>query len=156
MMSLMCDAKAEDRNLRMREEREEGESQWGEASVVFESPPLQLPLMPLLLLLLPPLISFCLRHLSSLAETKTSASNGLTMLYKIDDSTLPLAWLALPLGVSHKLLVSPTKQSAILGCDGGGGGAGAGGKNTLNLDVDATMPVDRTSWGVSDSGSCKL
>ncbi len=142
-------------NLRMREEREEGESQWGEASVVFESPPLQLLLLPPLLL---PLISFCLRHLSSLAETKTSASNGWTMLWKIDDSTLPLplplAWLELLLGVSHKLLVSPTKQSAILGCDGAGGGAGAGagGKNTLNLDVDATMPVGR----ISDSGPCEL
>jgi hypothetical protein len=139
----------------MREEREEGESQWGEASVVFESPPLQLPLMLLPPLL--PLISFCLRHLSSLAETKTSASNGWTMLWKIDDSTLPLplppsAWLELLLGVSHKLLVSPTKQSAILGCDGAEGGAGAGGKNTLNLDVDATMPVGR----VSDSVSCEL
>jgi hypothetical protein len=148
-------------NLRMREEREEGESQRGEASVVFESPPLQLLLpLPLLLPLLLPLISFCLRHLSSLAETKTSASNGWTMLWKIDDSTLPLplplplAWLELLLGVSHKLLVSPTKQSAILACDGAGGGAGAGagGKNTLNLDVDATMPVGR----ISDSGSCEL
>ena len=152
----------------MREEREEGESQWGEVSVVFESPPLQLPLM----LPLPLLISFRLRHLSSLVETKTSACSGCTMLWKIDDSTLPLllpppllpllpfAWLELLLRESHKLLVSPTKQSATLGWDGeeggAGAGAGAGGKNTLNLDVDATMPVGGASWRMSDAASSEL
>jgi hypothetical protein len=94
------------------------------------------------LLKLPMFSCGCLRHLSSLVETKTSASKGSTMFLKIDASTL-----LLPLVSSHKLLVSPTKHTAIFGrddCSDGDGDAwfAEREKTTLNLEVNATMPVD--------------
>ena len=72
-------------------------------------------LLLLLLLLLLQSTCDCLRHLSSLADINTSASTGSTILLRIDDNTLLLLLLLLPDGSSHRLLVSPTKQSATFG-----------------------------------------
>ncbi len=85
--------------------------------------------------------SVCLLHLSSLAETNTSASNGSTILRRIDEITLPLPLVA----SSHRLLLSPTRQRAIFGRAGGGASWENRGKITLNLDVNATMPGAGTS-----------
>ncbi len=140
--------------------REEGESQWGggvgdgrQAADELEQDPSWLllppPLLPLLLM-----SCECLRQRSSLAETNTSASNGSTMFSMMDDNTLPP-----PLaGVSHKLLVSPTRQSAILVLGGDvEGGTGGAGRNTLNLGEEAMMAGEEGSDGSGDSAcSCMM
>jgi hypothetical protein len=80
------------------------------------------------------------------------------MLLKIDDNTLVLLFIS-----SHKLLVSPTKHTAIFRRGDCGDGDGAAwpaerGKTTLNFEVNATMPVDGEACrsAPETSGSCMM
>ena len=116
-----------------------------------------------------PLTCDGLRHLSSLAEINTSACNGSIIKSRIDDNTLMLLLLLLmpppPLlllllaGTSHRLLVSPTKHSAIFGsaCKAAVLDWECGNK-TLNFDENAIMPAEgccgSAAWSRCAAGQC--
>jgi hypothetical protein len=152
-MSLMNGPSADDLNLWMNLSRLETESQCtlaedeqgGCERLVSACSGLQQLLL---------LVCDCRRHLSSLEETNTSASSGSTMLVRMDESTLLPPLL---LGASQKLLVSPTRHSAILGGVGVGVGvgvAGAAGRRSLNFDVKAMMPVESRAESIEDRSAC--